>query len=249
MGSAFPSEKARKALAKVRGLGKELDLVVDGGWTPRGTLLLELVEKWWHGDAVRVRGDHRKIFSRRPHRKSDLPLCYATGSLVTHFGERDLQSWLQELKMFGFESPDGFLVDAFGRMWEGLTLKKGKDWASRQLFESIEEFTLLLIEQLAGEFPLWLAPEQVRVLPAGKDVAALVDELERAGIRVGVDGRDEKLSSRVRESQMLKIPFIAVIGENEEEGQVSVRSYKEAKPRRIAIKTFKEELRVESQSR
>jgi threonyl-tRNA synthetase len=86
----------------------------------------------------------------------------------------------------------------------------------------------ILIEHFAGAFPLWLAPEQVRVMPIsdrftdyGRRVEA---ELRQAGFRVTGDYRPEKISYKVREAQLEKIPYMLVVGEKEQSaGTVSVR--------------------------
>jgi threonyl-tRNA synthetase len=93
---------------------------------------------------------------------------------------------------------------------------------------SFERFIAILIEHFAGEFPLWLAPEQARVLPINHEVAddarALVVELRAQGIRATVDDRAETLNYKVREAELQKVPYMAVIGAREREaGTVAVR--------------------------
>jgi threonyl-tRNA synthetase len=98
----------------------------------------------------------------------------------------------------------------------------------RAPFGSMERFMGILIEHFAGAFPLWLAPEQVRVMPIsdrftdyGRRVEA---ELRQAGFRVTGDYRPEKISYKVREAQLEKIPYMLVVGEKEQSaGTVSVR--------------------------
>jgi threonyl-tRNA synthetase len=98
----------------------------------------------------------------------------------------------------------------------------------RAPFGSMERFMGILIEHFAGAFPLWLAPEQVRVLPIsdkfsdyGKKVEA---ELRGAGFRVTGDYRPEKIGAKIREAQLEKIPYMLVVGEKEQAGAtVAVR--------------------------
>ena len=99
----------------------------------------------------------------------------------------------------------------------------------RALLGSIERFFGILIEHYAGAFPLWLAPEQVRVLPisdkaldyAKKTQAAL----KAAGFRVEVDSSAEKLGAKIREATLMKVPYQVVVGPRDEaNGTVSVRS-------------------------
>ena len=99
----------------------------------------------------------------------------------------------------------------------------------RVVFGSIERFIGVITEHFAGAFPTWLAPVQVKVLPltdrtlqASKDIAA---QLDKAGIRVEVDDRNEKLGYKIREAQLQKVPYMLVIGDRDvENGVVSVRS-------------------------
>jgi threonyl-tRNA synthetase len=98
----------------------------------------------------------------------------------------------------------------------------------RAIFGSFERFIAILIEHFAGAFPLWLAPEQVRVLPITDDVAgaaaAFLAELREAGIRAELDDRTETLNYKIREAETQKVPFMAVIGAREAEaGTVAVR--------------------------
>ena len=91
-----------------------------------------------------------------------------------------------------------------------------------------ERTLALLIEKYAGAFPMWLAPEQVRVLPIADrhhEVARQVGEkLKEAGLRAEVDDRSEKLGYKLREARMQKVPYMLVIGDKEaEEGTVAVR--------------------------
>ncbi len=99
----------------------------------------------------------------------------------------------------------------------------------RAVLGSVERFIGILTEHYAGDFPLWLAPVQVRVVPVTDDEAArgreLVADLRAAGLRAEVDDRSEKLGKKIREGQLDKVPVLLVIGAREREaGTVSVRS-------------------------
>ncbi len=94
-----------------------------------------------------------------------------------------------------------------------------------------ERTLALLIEKYAGALPMWLSPEQVRVLPISEKQQDRVKELEKmfkdAGLRVSGDYRNEKIGYKIREAQMEKIPYMLVVGNKEvEDGTVSVRSRK-----------------------
>jgi threonyl-tRNA synthetase len=142
------------------------------------------------------------------------------------------------------------LIDAIGRPWQLTTVQfdfnlpgrfgleyVGEDGARHQplmvhraLWGSVERFFGILIEHYAGAFPAWLAPVQAEVLPLsekfleyGKKVTAALKE---AGFRAHLDDRNEKLQAKIRDAQMLKIPYMLVVGGKEAEaGTVSVREH------------------------
>lgn len=98
----------------------------------------------------------------------------------------------------------------------------------RVVFGSVERFIGVIIEHFAGKFPTWLSPEQVRVLPItdrnNEYSDQLIAEMKAKGIRCTIDKRQEKTGFKVREAQLMKIPYMLVIGDREqEEGTVSVR--------------------------
>ena len=98
----------------------------------------------------------------------------------------------------------------------------------RAMLGSLERFLGILIEHTAGAFPVWLAPTQVTVLPVSErflDYARQVGEsLEASGLRTAVDDRSEKLGYKIREAQLLKTPYMLVVGGREQEsGTVNVR--------------------------
>jgi threonyl-tRNA synthetase len=133
------------------------------------------------------------------------------------------------------------LIDAIGRKWQGPTVQldfnlperfdleyTGADntphrptMLHRVLVGSMERFVGGLVEHYAGAFPLWLAPEQVRVIPISDEAAAaarsIVDRLKEAGARVHLDDRSETLNYRIREAETLKIPYMAIVGKREAE--------------------------------
>ncbi len=141
------------------------------------------------------------------------------------------------------------LVDAIGRLWQLSTVqfdfnlpqrfeleyvaedgsRKQPLMVHRALYGSIERFFGVLIEHYAGAFPVWLSPMQVVMIPIAErhveyanKVAA---ELKAAGVRVDVDGRNEKMNAKIREHAMQKVPFLLVVGDKEAEaGKVNVRT-------------------------
>ena len=115
-----------------------------------------------------------------------------------------------------------------------------------------ERTLALLLEKYAGALPMWMAPEQIRILPIGDDQAAYARDIaakcEEEGLRVTVDERNEKIGYKIRAAQLEKIPYMLVIGEKEmNEGTVAVRSRKNgdlgAKPASEFIAMAKEQVK------
>jgi threonyl-tRNA synthetase len=133
------------------------------------------------------------------------------------------------------------LIDAIGRKWQGPTVQldfnlperfdleyTGADndkhrpiMLHRVLVGSMERFVGGLVEHYAGAFPLWLAPEQVRVIPISDEAKpaaeSIVERLKARGARVHLDDRSETLNYRIREAETLKIPYMAIVGKREAE--------------------------------
>jgi threonyl-tRNA synthetase len=98
----------------------------------------------------------------------------------------------------------------------------------RALYGSIERFFGVLIEHYAGNFPVWLSPVQVVMIPISERHASyaeqVAEKLKSAGVRVHVDARNEKMNAKIREHTIQKVPFLLVVGDKEAEaGEVSVR--------------------------
>ncbi len=117
----------------------------------------------------------------------------------------------------------------------------------RAPFGSMERFTSILIEHFAGNFPLWLAPEQVRILPISdhQNEAAerLCNELLDEGVRVTVDLRSEQIGGKIRISETEKIPYMVILGAKEvENNQVSLRRHKMGDIGSVPTNQFKVEV-------
>ena len=124
-----------------------------------------------------------------------------------------------------FQMPERFDITYMGADGE----KHRPIMLHRVAFGSIERFIGILIEQFAGAFPLWLAPVQVEVIPVSErhlEYAAKVrDQMVAAGLRCELDTRNEKMGYKIREAQMMKIPYMLVVGDKEiENNSVAVRS-------------------------
>jgi threonyl-tRNA synthetase len=113
----------------------------------------------------------------------------------------------------------------------------------RAMLGSLERFIGILIEHTGGAFPLWLAPEQVRVLPITDRTADYADEvrtcLASAGLRASVDRRSEKVGAKIRDAQLAKIPFMLVVGDREvEAGTVAVRGRRTGDEGAVSVEEF-----------
>jgi len=147
---------------------------------------------------------------------------------------------------------DFMLKDALGRKWQLGTIQVDYNLPERfQLeyigadnqkhrpvmihrapFGSLERFIAVLIEHCAGNFPLWLAPEQVNILPISEKYIEYAEEikalLDEGGISGSIDNRDEKIGRKIRDSEVKKVPFMLIVGEKEQEEQkLSVRKHGE----------------------
>lgn len=156
------------------------------------------------------------------------------------------------------------LLDSMGRPWQCGTIqldfqmperfdltyvdengeKKRPVMLHRALYGSIERFIGILIEHYAGHFPLWLAPVQATLIPVSMEhhfdrVKELREAFLKRGLRVELDARDEKMGKKIRDSQVSKIPYQLVFGDNElEKGQVSVRKYGEKDSVTLSLDEF-----------
>jgi len=120
----------------------------------------------------------------------------------------------------------------------------------RVLLGSVERFTACLTEHYMGDFPLWLAPEQVRVIPIKEDLAAYGQEIKSLllenNIRAEIDSRNETLNKRIRQAEMEKVPYVLVIGQREAEAKtVTVRKRHVKEQLNLAAADFIERLKEE----
>jgi threonyl-tRNA synthetase len=142
---------------------------------------------------------------------------------------------------------DLHMTDVLGRSWQMATIQLDSQMPKqfgltymgadnqehtpyvlhRALLGSLERFIGILVEHYAGDFPLWLAPVQVRVLPVGEghrsDARELAARLRAAGARVEVDDRDETIGRRIRDAELEKIPRVVVYGDRESAEGLAVR--------------------------
>ncbi len=163
--------------------------------------------------------------------------------------------------------------DALGRPWQCTTIQfdfnlpekfdlvfrdsDGRDrrpiMIHRALIGAFERFFGLLIEHYAGNFPLWLAPEQVVVIPISEKFMAYAEEvtqrLQAAGFRALLDRRSEKMGYKIREHEMQKVPYMVIVGKREEESRtVAVRKHGVGDMGTMTVDAFLAHLHQELQS-
>ncbi len=172
--------------------------------------------------------------------------------------EHSLKEALREKMEFRINEGDGafygpkidfHIKDAIGRNWQLGTVQldfqmparfglsyEGADGRKhtpvmihRAILGSVERFMGILIEHFEGKFPLWLAPEQVRILTVAdrfsRYAESFLEELGKAGFRAAIDARTESINYKVRDAQLARVPYIIVVGEREmNDGSLTVRT-------------------------
>ncbi len=194
--------------------------------------------------------DMRVELSLRPDDRlgTDEDWDLAEGELVRALAAKGLEYTPSEGEG-SFYGPkiDLHMDDSLGRSWQLGTVQldlqmpkrfglvyQGEDNAEhtpalihRALLGSIERFVGVYLEHTGGDLPLFLAPEQVRILPVGEghraDAESLADRLRADGFRAAVDERVETLGRRIRDAELEKVPYVVVWGDRESEDAVSVR--------------------------
>ncbi|MGO5121788.1 threonine--tRNA ligase [Prevotella sp. Sow4_E9_plate] len=165
---------------------------------------------------------------------------------------------------------DFMVKDAIGRRWQLGTIqvdynlperfkleytaednsKKTPVMIHRAPFGSLERFTAVLIEHTAGHFPLWLAPDQVAILPISEkfnDYAQKVRQyLDKQGVRALVDDRNEKIGRKIRDNELKRVPYMVIVGEKESaEGLVSMRKQGGGEQATMSMEEFAQRINAE----
>jgi threonyl-tRNA synthetase len=188
----------------------------------------------------------------------------AESAIIEAAAEKGLET-VVELGEAAFYGPklDFMVKDAIGRRWQLGTIQvdynlperfeleyMGADnqkhrpvMIHRAPFGSMERFVAVLIEHCAGNFPLWLTPEQVIILPISEKYneysKKVLQLLKNYDIRAAVDERDERAGKKIRDAEVSKIPFMLIVGEKEElSGSVSVRKHGEGDLGTMSIESF-----------
>ena len=214
-------------------------------------------------------------FSTRPEMRlgSDALWDKAEGSLKEALEATGLDWELHEGDGAFYGPKIDFVVtDSLGRKWQLCTIQldylaperfdltyTGRDNDSshrpvvihRAIFGSFERFIAILLEHFGGAFPAWLAPVQARLITvADRHNAYAMDaaaKLRALGFRIEVDTSNEKLGAKIRDAQLMKIPFTCVIGDNEvEQGGISPRRYAGADLKCMPLQQFIDLLKVEA---
>jgi threonyl-tRNA synthetase len=214
-----------------------------------------------------------QISLRDPENKSkyigsDETWALAESAIVEAAAEKGLRT-VVELGEAAFYGPklDFMVKDALGRKWQLGTIQvdynlperfeleyTGSDnqkhrpvMIHRAPFGSLERFVAVLIEHCAGNFPLWLSPEQFVILPISEKyeeyAKKLSDVLKDSDICGLIDFRDEKIGRKIRDAEVKKIPYMLIVGEKEEaEGLVSVRKHGHGDLGSMSIEEFKQQI-------
>lgn len=190
----------------------------------------------------------------------------AEQSIIEAAAEKNLNT-VVEYGEAAFYGPklDFMVKDALGRSWQLGTIqvdynlperfeleyvdadnsRKRPVMIHRAPFGSMERFVAVLLEHCAGNLPVWLAPEQVKLLPISDKFGGYAEEvakmLREAGFRASVDDRNEKIGKKIRDTELMKVPYMLVVGEKEmNEQQVAVRKHGEGDKGVMSKEEFRE---------
>ena len=206
----------------------------------------------------------RSLENRSKYIGSDEDWDKAEEAIVNAAAEKGLKT-VVEYGEAAFYGPklDFMVKDALGRKWQLGTIQVdynlpkrfdleyvGSDnqkhrpvMIHRAPFGSMERFIAILLENTAGNFPFWLSPEQIAVLPISEKYEDFANEvfliLQENDIRGYIDHRAEKISRKIRDAEVAKVPLMLIVGEKEqEEGRVSVRKKGEGDLGSFSVQEF-----------
>lgn len=166
------------------------------------------------------------------------------------------------------------IKDAIGREWQTSTIQfdfnlperfnlhyVGSDgqhhqpyMVHRALFGSLERFFGILVEHFAGSFPLWLAPEQVRMIPITENqheyCLKAAEELRKQGFLVECDLSSDSMGAKIKTARLMRIPYMAVVGEKEQSSNTyAIRSRREDQLGQMSLESFAEKLKSDLENR
>jgi threonyl-tRNA synthetase len=142
-----------------------------------------------------------------------------------HIKDSQGREWQLATVQLDFHQPEAFKLEYIDEKGE----KKRPVMIHRAIFGSMERFVGILTEHLQGAFPVWLSPVQAIIIPIADRHAEygkkLLEQLKQVGIRAEIDDRSEKMQAKIRDAQLQKIPYMLIIGDREQEGNlVAVRT-------------------------
>lgn len=168
---------------------------------------------------------------------------------------------------------DFMAVDSIGRTWQVATIQLDMVMPERfdlycvnedgthervvmihaAIMGSIERFLSVLIEHVAGAFPLWMSPVQAKILPISENQAEygakILAELKAAGIRAELDGANDSLGKRIRKAKMQKVPYIIVVGEKEVEEKSVTAESRDGSSKKLSVGEFIEQVKQEEKAK
>ncbi len=158
------------------------------------------------------------------------------------------REWQTTTVQFDFNEPERFGLNYIGENGE----KTQPYMVHRALLGSLERFFACLVEHYAGNFPMWLAPLQAKVIPVSEKFQAYAEivhkRLLKAGLRSEIDNRPETMGYRIREAETAKVPYMLIVGEREEaSGSASLRSHSDGDLGSMPIEKIIDRLNSESQ--
>ena len=184
----------------------------------------------------------------RPYKVNEGDGAFYGPKIDIHLEDSIGRTWQCGTIQLDFQMPERFDLHYIGADGE----KHRPIMIHRVIYGSVERFMGILTEHFAGAFPLWLAPEQVRILAVGPSAHTyarqLSDQLITAGFRAHTDDRSEKIGFKIREAQLSRIPYMLIIGEKEvAEQTITVRSLRGGDLGTFSIDDFMAQITEEQQ--
>lgn len=149
-----------------------------------------------------------------------------------------------------FNLPERFELDFTNEKWE----KERPVVIHRAISWSLERFMGVMIEHFAWAFPLWLAPQQIKIIPVAEPFSVYANEvvqsMKQEWLRVSIDTSDDTFSKKIRNAELMKIPYIVIVGEKEETSKtLSIREFRSKKQYEIRVSEFVDKCREEVKTR
>ena len=185
-------------------------------------------------------------FNKLEYKVNEKDGAFYGPKIDVHIQDALNRTWQLATVQLDFNLPERFDLN-----YEGGDGKKHRPvMIHRAIYGSFERFMGILTEHYAGNFPLWISPVQVVVLPIKDTVMEysenIFTEIKNSGIRTILDSRNEKINYKIREAENRKIPYMVVIGEKEmQNSEISVRQHKKGDIGKFVLKQFIEKINLE----